>query len=111
VQIAPSGRVARNRTERRLRDDRTDYSGEVKRVVGANVHVMARLIEEVFATGEPACMEAPVATSRGVGVSHLRLVPERDANGTVRSVLGIGRDITAIRESEREARTLSDRPP
>jgi PAS domain S-box-containing protein len=33
--------------------------------------------------------------------THFRLVPERDGNGAVASVLAVGRDISAIREAER----------
>lgn len=43
--------------------------------------------------------------------SHIRLVPEFDQEGNIVSVLAIGRDISKIKETERQLRTLLDNQP
>jgi PAS domain S-box-containing protein len=42
---------------------------------------------------------------------HIRLVPERDREGRVVSVLNVGRDITALKETERQLRSLTENSP
>ncbi|MBI5832394.1 MAG: PAS domain S-box protein [Armatimonadetes bacterium] len=66
----------------------------------------ARSLAEVVATGQPSEAELSMATPHGPAVHNLRLVPERDADGEVESVLAICRDITEHRRIEENYRTL-----
>ncbi len=70
-----------------------------------------RAIERVFALGESEVLDTAFVTTEGKSIMHIRLVPERDAAGEVTTVLGIGRDITPLRESERQLRSLMEHSP
>jgi len=72
---------------------------------------LARNVEEVFATGEPRTVALTRETNGGARVLETRFVPERDESGEILTVLGIARDITRLKDSEREARTLADHSP
>jgi PAS domain S-box-containing protein len=63
-------------------------------------------IRAVFDTGEPSESEFSFLGRKGLTFLNWRLMPERDANGAVRSVLSLSRDITAQREAEKNYRTL-----
>ncbi len=63
-------------------------------------------IQGVFASGAPFETEFALEGSHGPTTLNWRLVPERDAEGTVRSVLALSRDITAQRRAEQDYRTL-----
>lgn len=69
-----------------------------------------RKIGEVLASGMDEELECAWTSSSGVTlVSHVRLIPERDATGAVVGVLTIGRDISALKDTEyrlRESRAL-----
>jgi diguanylate cyclase (GGDEF)-like protein/PAS domain S-box-containing protein len=59
------------------------------------------LVGQVAASGEPALLEQRLTLPDGLLVHQVRIVPERDAQGRVRSVLGVGRDITlAVQQRE-----------
>ncbi|HXU94090.1 MAG TPA: PAS domain S-box protein [Gallionella sp.] len=79
-----------------------------------------RAIAQVVATGQPVLfVRQPVPMESGETRIHdVNLVPERDANGNVVSVLGIGRDMTElyrlqdeIGARERQLRALADSSP
>ena len=65
-------------------------------------------VGRVLATGEADDYDAIWNTDRGKRIVEIRHIPERDAAGKVVSVLGIGRNITALKEAEQhleESRT------
>jgi PAS domain S-box-containing protein len=77
-------------------------------------------IAHVVHTGEPIqFLRQLVPTEEGeMGIHEINFVPERDANGTIISVLGVGRDMTNIyrlqeelAEREKELRSLADSSP
>ena len=75
-------------------------------------------IQRAFLEGQSNESETRWQTSQGVRMLEARHVPEKDAEGKVVSVLGIGRDITrlrttevALRDSERAFRTLAENAP
>ncbi len=72
---------------------------------------VAVAIHGVFATGQGTTLELPLATVQGARAIHLSLVPEHAADGGITTVLGIGRDITALKESERQFRALTEHSP
>jgi PAS domain S-box-containing protein len=66
-------------------------------------------IRRVVETGKPQMLEARLLDpSSGRLVYHqVRYAPEWDSNGEVRSVIGIGRDITQLKAAEAELRLLN----
>ncbi|MBK7715442.1 MAG: PAS domain S-box protein [Gemmatimonadetes bacterium] len=72
---------------------------------------VSQAILEVFATGEAQTVEHPLHTIHGPRLVQLRLAPERDDQGQVATVLGLARDITALKETERQLRTLAEHSP
>jgi PAS domain S-box-containing protein len=75
------------------------------------VQALARLVREVFDTGGSREAEVPWFDGAQIRVFDHRLVPERGPDGRVATVLAIGRDISRIRESERQFRTLAEHSP
>ncbi|HYU15444.1 MAG TPA: PAS domain S-box protein, partial [Candidatus Acidoferrum sp.] len=65
----------------------------------------------VLATGRAEALELPWLTESGPRFFHLQLVPEIDQAGALASVLGIGRDITSLKENERRFLTLTEHSP
>jgi two-component system, cell cycle sensor histidine kinase and response regulator CckA len=63
-------------------------------------------IQRVFDSSTPFETEFAVEGKTGVVTFEWRLVPERDAQGAVASVLSISRDVTAHRKAEQEYKTL-----
>ncbi|ACT49263.1 sensor domain-containing protein [Methylovorus glucosotrophus] len=56
-------------------------------------------IRQAFLTGQPDELELPLKASNGkLLVRHIRMMPEFNPDGTVASVLAVGRDITEIVE-------------
>ena len=77
-----------------------------------------REIQRAFLEGQPNEDETRWQTIHDVRILEARHFPEKDAEGKVVSVLGIGRDITklrttelALRDSERAFRTLAENAP
>jgi PAS domain S-box-containing protein len=75
-------------------------------------------IQRAFLEGQPNEDETRWQTVQDVRILEARHFPEKDAGGSVVSVLGIGRDITrlrtaerALRDSERAFRTLAENAP
>ncbi len=69
-------------------------------------------LKQVIDTGAECVAEIPFRTARGeMHWGHMRFVPEFDAEGTVVSVLAIGRDIHEIKENERQFRMLAENFP
>jgi PAS domain S-box-containing protein len=69
-------------------------SGEIKRYQEA--------LQRVIETGRPASVEVEIGfTDKAPQVHQVLIVAERRANGRVHGALGIGRDITALKETER----------
>jgi PAS domain S-box-containing protein len=59
-------------------------------------------IQQVFADGTANILETMVYTAFGPRLTEVRHIPEFDENGTVISVLGIMRDVTAQRQVEED---------
>lgn len=75
-------------------------------------------IRHTFATGMPTEREAGWDTGQSKQIFEMRYIPEKDAAGKIVSVMGIGRNVTRLREaeqalraSEREFRTLAENSP
>lgn len=77
-------------------------------------------IDQVVKTGEPIrFLRQLIPTEDGtMDIHEINLVPERDTNGAIISVLGVGRDMTNIyrlqdklAEREKELRALADSSP
>ncbi|MBN8564549.1 MAG: PAS domain S-box protein [Leptolyngbya sp. UWPOB_LEPTO1] len=65
-------------------------------------------LEEVFATGEMRIDEITFVTLNEPRIYHVYMVPERDANHSITSVLTIGRDITQLRQAEASTRKFAE---
>ncbi len=115
------------------RDDRVEYVNSyasalvnrpVDRIIGAPrtslflpdvAHAQKKALEKVFDTGEPVRSEGVLTfTGRMCWFDHY-LIPLKEADNRVRSVLGISRDITdrkktdlALRDNENRLRLLLD---
>ncbi len=63
-------------------------------------------IQRVLDSGEPFETEFTFEGKAGVAIFNWRLIPERDGQGAVSSVLSISRNITAHRQAEMEYKTL-----
>ena len=69
-------------------------------------------IRRVIDTASESSVEMPFRTAEGeMHWGHMRFVPELGADGTVKSVLAIGRDIHEIKENERRFRRLAENFP
>lgn len=69
-------------------------------------------IRRVFDTAAEGSVEMPFRTAKGeMHWGHMRFVPEIGADGMVKSVLAIGRDIHEIKENERRFRRLAENFP
>ena len=90
-----------------------------KRFVYHGVDAHRDALEQVLATGESAELEIVVPRPNGRTENHLvRLIPEFDRCNRLVSVLGIGRDITEMKQAERllraqeqEVRALAENSP
>jgi PAS domain S-box-containing protein len=87
------------------------YRAEAPPTSRRSIVAIEERIRAAFDTGEPQELEIPWMTRRGERAYHLRLVPEHDVEGAPVTVLGIGRDITALKETERHLRSLSENSP
>ncbi len=64
---------------------------------------LERACAHALATGESTTVEFSEADAAGVLHFHqICIVPERDAGGKIAGTLAVGRDVTAIRETERK---------
>lgn len=69
-------------------------------------------LKEVFATGKEREMEVRERRkNQGVLTAHVRMVPEFGPDGTVETVLAVGRNITELKESQRMLSHLADVVP
>ncbi|MFB2833390.1 PAS domain-containing protein [Floridanema evergladense] len=65
-------------------------------------------LESVFVTGEMRIDEFTITTLNEPRSFQVKVVPERDANNAIVSVMTIGRDITALKQAEESARKLAE---
>ncbi len=89
----------------------TQYSPADETALRDSLRQLAERIRTTFATGE--ANEAEINWNYA-GESHvylLRLVPERSPDGGISTVLGLGRDITRLKETERQFRSLAEHSP
>ena len=85
------------------------FIGKTPRELGfpeAQCRFWEEAIRGVFDSGAPFETEFTFDGKKGPVIYNWRLVPERDAQGMVRSVLSLSRDITAHRRVERDYRML-----
>ncbi|MGR8934720.1 MAG: PAS domain S-box protein [Gammaproteobacteria bacterium] len=75
-----------------------DYQQQLHNVIASGNAATVELIMEAPKSGKQIC-------------SSVRLVPEFDPEGRVVSVLAIGRDISELKETERQLRTLAENSP
>jgi PAS domain S-box-containing protein len=107
--VNPAFARAVGRSEEELIGSRygTQYLAEHE---AANLEPGAKLqeaIRGVIASERAAELELPWFGETGRLDIHLRLVPEFDAKGGLAHVLGIGRDITSLKTTERQLRELN----
>jgi two-component system, cell cycle sensor histidine kinase and response regulator CckA len=89
----------------------TGYSPAVYAEVPDSIAAIERTIRQVFASGQPAKIELPWMTAAGKRINHIHFEPERDESGAIATVIGIGRDITELKETERKFLTLTEHSP
>ena len=73
----------------------------------AQAEVITRSLRQVLETGAELEVEQSYATAFGLKHFQTRIVPERDAQGRIESLLAITRDVTARRQAEAEIDTLN----
>jgi PAS domain S-box-containing protein len=71
---------------------------------------LCRFLEEALRggieSGEHFEAEFPLEGKQGTAIYNWRFIPERDAQGAVKTLLSLGRDMTAHRRAERDYQTL-----
>ncbi len=95
-----------------------EFIGKTNRELGIsepNLAIWEQALSRVFQTGEEQQFEFSLVTTKGLKYYQTRLVPERETDGNLISVLGMTRDITdhklaieALRESEEQFRQLTE---
>ncbi len=75
------------------------------------MRTMAEVTRRAFDTGQGATVELIWITPAGKRVYQGRFVPEFAPDGTIATVLGIARDITALKETQRQFLTLTEHSP
>lgn len=92
-----------------LTHDETSQAGRLRKV---DLLAQVERIRYVFETGTGTTHETIVQNAAGEARwNQLRFVPEFGPDGTVVSVLAIGRDIHELKKSERRFRTLAENFP
>jgi len=89
--------------------DTVQFIGKTHRELGfseAQCRFWEDSLQRVFASGAPFEAEVTVNGRNGQVLYNCRFVPERNVQGTLRSVLVIGRDITAHRQAEKNYQML-----
>ena len=89
----------------------TGYAPEVDHPGVASVATLEAKLRQVFDSGQGEEVESTWNVAGGVRFYHTRLVPELDESGAIATVLGIGRDITALKETEAQFLALSEHSP
>ncbi len=87
------------------------YSTTPPPIIESALAQVTAAIRDVFASGNGVVLELPWITTQGTRDVHLSLVPEHDAEGSIATVLGIGRDVSALKETERQFRSLAEHSP
>jgi PAS domain S-box-containing protein len=67
-----------------------------------------KVIERVLRTGKEDSVELPIRLNGRRKVFQIRVAPERDAEGSIRTVLCIARDVTRIRQQEQMLRKAQE---
>jgi PAS domain S-box-containing protein len=86
-----------------------DFIGKTHRELGFAENLCRtweEAIQQVFAGGLPCEGESAFKSRKGQIIHNWRLIPEKDRQGQVRSVLSISRDVTAYRRTEQEYQAL-----
>jgi PAS domain S-box-containing protein len=87
------------------------YPRQDRELLAPRAEKLEECVRRVFDTGTAVAMEMQWIERGQLLTQDLRIVPEIAPNGKVASVLGIGRNITAIKRTERELRMLADNAP
>ena len=85
------------------------FIGKTHREMGfpeAQCRFWEEAIQRVFESGAPFETEYSFESKDGPAIHNWRLMLERDAQGSARSVLSLSRDITAHRKAEQDYQTL-----
>lgn len=88
----------------RLPEDYISARGEETDMPGAPLTLWNKVLPRVFDTGEPATLEFFVPVQTGTRVFETRIIPERENDGPVRSVITLSRDITDRKRAEDQLR-------
>ncbi len=86
-----------------------NYLGKTNEEVGMPSELCEywnRHLQEVFETGEPKEIEFEFETINGLRSFHARIVPERWESDQVETLLSITRDITKLKQVEKELKNL-----
>ena len=89
----------------------SQYQPNVSSLNAEYFEELTAMVRQVIESGEMITADLAWVGIFGKRIIEHRLIPERDADGAVATVLGIGRDVTERKQSEREVRTLSDHSP
>jgi two-component system, cell cycle sensor histidine kinase and response regulator CckA len=76
-----------------------------------SMRTMDEVIRRAFDTGQDATAELVWVTPGGRRVYQGRFAPEFAPDGTITTVLGVARDITALKETQRQFLTLTEHSP
>jgi PAS domain S-box-containing protein len=91
-----------------------DYLGKTNRELGIPAQLELtwdEALRRVFATGKPEEVQFEFRSPAGLRYFDARILPERDGNGDVTTVLSVSRDVTELRlayEGEQRARRAAD---
>jgi two-component system, cell cycle sensor histidine kinase and response regulator CckA len=89
----------------------TRYAPSLEGPVREALAPMEARIREAFATGTAAEFELRWPTAHGSRTYTTRLIPERGERGEVVTVLGVSHDVTSLKESVRQFRSLAEHSP
>ncbi len=89
----------------------THYPDSLIRNRADSIEAFSTMIKRVIADEKPAEILISWTTVAGETFYYVRFIPEFDNNGKLTTVLGIGRDVTALKETEEQLRALTDNSP
>ncbi len=89
----------------------SEYLGKTQQELGLpepDCRFLREKIAQVFENGERCEAEFSFEMPEEIRFFNWRLVPERDSQGRVRSILSVARDVTAFRRAEEESKKLQE---
>jgi two-component system, cell cycle sensor histidine kinase and response regulator CckA len=76
-----------------------------------SLKTLVEVVQRTFDTGQETTVELVWVTPEGRRVVQGRFVPEFAADGSIATVLGMARDITALKDTQRHLLTLAENSP